>query len=87
MIILYCVKGLTGIIQCANIQSMTKKEAIEPFGTHANLASSLGKCRSAISMWPDELNGDYLNLWVGIAYRMGKPIPDEVLIKTADRPD
>lgn len=55
---------------------LTKQQAIAIFGkTATELGSVLGLTRSAISLWPDELNQRQTDLVIGAAVRLGKPIP------------
>lgn len=64
------------------ITVMKKNDALKEFnGNCAELGRALGKTRAAISKWPKELTDEQINLVVGISYRLGKNIPDEVLIK------
>ena len=51
---------------------MTKQEAINTFGTAANLARALGMTRAAISMWPDELDNERPDRVRGAAIRLRK---------------
>lgn len=46
---------MTLYVQYAKHALMLKQEAIEHFGSQANLARALGVSRSAISQWPDEV--------------------------------
>jgi DNA-binding XRE family transcriptional regulator len=55
---------------------MTKKQAIQIFGkTQVDLAKALGKTKSAIGQWSDELNQDQIRLVLGEAFLQGKPVP------------
>lgn len=53
---------------------MTKQEAIKTFGTASNLARALGMTRSAISMWPDELDNFRADRVRGAAIRLRKKV-------------
>jgi len=59
---------------------MTKTEAIKIFGGKACLlANALGKSKGAISMWPEQLTNDQINIVIGAAVRSGKQLPKNVL--------
>ena len=59
---------------------MTKKEAIKIFGGKSYLlANALGKSKGAISMWPENLTNDQINLVIGAAVRSGREIPKNIL--------
>lgn len=59
---------------------MTKNEAIKLFGkTLQNLGDALGKTKSAISQWPEELDEDKKNMVIGAAVRRGIPVPEHLL--------
>lgn len=53
---------------------MLKKQAVELFGTRAELARGLGYHRSRISQWPEVLTQQQTDHVVGAAVRLGKPI-------------
>lgn len=53
---------------------MTKQEAINTFGTAANLARALGMTRSAISMWPNDLDNQRADRVRGAAIRLRKKL-------------
>lgn len=55
---------------------MTKQQAIEIFGSGAELGRAVGLTRGRISQWPDELEQRETDLVVGAAMRLGKPLPD-----------
>ena len=57
---------------------MKKIEAINLFGGKATfLAKALGKTKSAISQWPEDLDENQINMVIGAAYRHGVYIPDQ----------
>ena len=61
---------------------MKKQEAISLFGSkQQHLANAVGRGRSAISQWNDELTQDQINLVLGSAVRLGKKIPKKFIDK------
>ena len=56
---------------------MSKNEAIELFGTAADMARAVGLTRGRISQWPEELTQKQEDLVVGAAMRLGKIKPNE----------
>jgi transcriptional regulator with XRE-family HTH domain len=55
---------------------MTKTEAISIFGTRQqDLADAVGVTRSAVAQWPESLPQRQIDIVVGAAVRLGKPIP------------
>ncbi len=68
---------------------MTKKEAIYIFGkTQVDLANALGKTKSAINQWDDNLTTDQTRIVIGEAVISGIEIPESikksVLLKNDD---
>lgn len=59
--------------------AMTKKEAVEIFGSGAALGRALGISRAAIWQWPDQLDQKQTDMVVGAAIRLGKPLPNGVI--------
>lgn len=55
--------------------TMTKKEAMEVFGSGAALGRALGISRAAIWQWPDQLDQKQTDMVVGAAIRLGKQLP------------
>lgn len=67
-------------VQCAKLISMKKQEAIKIFGTRSiDLAKALGRVKSAISQWPEDLTEDQINMVVGAAIRSGRAVPNKFL--------
>jgi len=65
---------------------MKKADALKLYNNSCSeLARSLGKTRAAVSAWPDELSEDQLNMWVGISYRLGRELPESVLIPDEEK--
>ncbi|MCT9017112.1 Cro/CI family transcriptional regulator [Cupriavidus gilardii] len=60
--------------------TITKQRAIAIFGSGAKLAEALGLTRGRISQWPDELDQRQTDLVVGAALRLGKPLPEGVVM-------
>jgi DNA-binding XRE family transcriptional regulator len=59
---------------------MKKQEAINIFGTkQKEMADALGKSKSAISQWGDDLTSEQINLVLGAALRSGKKIPGKFI--------
>jgi UTP--glucose-1-phosphate uridylyltransferase len=59
---------------------MKKSEACKLLGgNQTKLGKILGRGKSAISQWPDELTEDQTNLVIGAAIRRGIKIPKEFL--------
>lgn len=56
--------------------TLTKQQAIEVFGSQAEIGRALGLSRSAISLWPDLLTQRQTDELVGAAGRLGKPLPE-----------
>lgn len=54
---------------------MTKKDAIDLFGSVQVLAAALGITRQAIYQWPNDLPQDQADRIRGAAMRCGKVIP------------
>jgi len=54
---------------------MTKKEAIEIFGSGAALGRALGISRAAVWQWPERLDQKQTDMVVGAAVRLGKSLP------------
>lgn len=54
---------------------MTKKQAIDLFGSGAELGRAVGLSRGRISQWPDELDQKQTDTVVGAAIRLGKALP------------
>ncbi|MEO5350206.1 MAG: Cro/CI family transcriptional regulator [Magnetococcus sp. YQC-3] len=64
---------------------MNKKQAIKIFGNRlSDLGQALGRTKSAISQWPDELTNDQINLVIGAAVRAGKKVPKEFIANPSD---
>ncbi|WP_041278990.1 hypothetical protein [Burkholderia pseudomallei] len=59
---------------------MTKQQAIEIFGSGAELGRAVGLTRGRISQWPDELEQRETDLVVGAALRLGKPLPSGFVV-------
>lgn len=58
---------------------MTKKDAIRIFGKYqVDLANALGKSKSAINQWADDLTVDQIRMVIGEAYIQGKEIPESI---------
>jgi hypothetical protein len=60
---------------------MTKKEAVKIFGkTQVDLAKALGKTKSAIGQWGDDLTDDQVRMVLGEAFLRGIPVerPDRI---------
>ena len=51
---------------------MTKREAINLFGTASGLARALGITRQSVHAWPDELDQGRADRVIGAAIRLGK---------------
>jgi hypothetical protein len=60
--------------------TLTKLQAIEMFGSQAEIGRALGISRSAISLWPDVLDQRKTDELVGAATRLGKPLPDGFVV-------
>lgn len=59
---------------------MKKEDAKQLFGgTLALMGKAIGRTKSAISQWPEELTDDQSNLVVGAAIRQGKKVPKHLL--------
>lgn len=59
---------------------MTKEQAKNIFGArYMDMAKALQKGSSTISMWPDALNNDQINMVIGAAVRLKKKVPKEFL--------
>ena len=59
---------------------MKKQDAIKLFGkTLDDIGNAVGRGKSAISQWPDDLNDDQKNLVIGAAVRRGIKVPKEFL--------
>jgi hypothetical protein len=56
--------------------TMTKQQAIDIFGSGAELGRAVGLTRGRISQWPDELKQRETDLVIGAAIRLGKTLPD-----------
>ena len=56
--------------------TLTKQQAIETFGSQAEIGRALGVSRGAISLWPDQLSQRQTDELVGAANRLGKKLPD-----------
>jgi predicted XRE-type DNA-binding protein len=55
--------------------NLTKSQAVEIFGSQAEIGRALGISRSAVSLWPDVLDQRKTDELVGAAARLGKPLP------------
>jgi len=59
---------------------MRKSEAKKLFGEkYVDLARAVGRGKSAISKWPDDLTEDQINLVIGAALRKGIKIPKKFI--------
>ena len=59
---------------------MKKQDAINLFGGKAiYLAKAIGRGKSAISQWPEDLDNDRINLVIGAAVRSGLKIPKNLI--------
>lgn len=58
---------------------MTKSDAIELFGSVANLAEALDIKRQAIYQWPEILRQRTADEIIGAAIRLGKEVPDKLV--------
>ncbi|WP_104655070.1 hypothetical protein [Ralstonia insidiosa] len=54
---------------------MTKKQAIDLFGSGAELGRAVGLSRGRISQWPEQLDQKQTDTVVGAAIRLGKSLP------------
>ena len=67
-------------IQCAKLDAMKKEDAKKLFGgTLQTMGKAIGRTKSAISQWPDELTEDQNNIVVGAAVRKGIHVPKELI--------
>jgi DNA-binding transcriptional regulator YdaS (Cro superfamily) len=57
------------------MKNMTKKQAMEIFGTGAALARALGITRGAVWQWGSELDQKQTAMVIGAAVQMGKTVP------------
>ena len=62
---------------------MRKSDAIQLFGTAAELARAVGLTRGRISQWPKVLTQKQADLVNGAALRLGKNYPPLVKAKVA----
>lgn len=61
---------------------MKKDEAKKLFGgTIEKLGKAVGRGKSAISQWPEDLTDDQINLVLGAAIRRGIRVPKELYCK------
>lgn len=59
---------------------MKKEQAKKLFGgTLTDIGNAIGRTKSAISQWPEELTDDQINLVLGAAVRRGIDIPKDYL--------
>ncbi len=74
------LKVLYTYVQSAKLLAMKKSEAIKIFGGKSiDLAKALGRHKSAISQWPENLTNDQVNMVIGAAVRSGIEIPKRFL--------
>ena len=67
--------------------TLTKQQAIEVFGSQAEISRALGLSRSAISLWPDLLTQRQTDELIGAAHRLGKTLPEGfVMAQSAEQP-
>lgn len=55
--------------------NMTKKQAIEIFGSGAALGRALGITKGAVSQWSDQLDQRQTAMVIGAAVQTGRKVP------------